>query len=176
METCCLCGGKITTFRDKPYKYDECGIEVNIYGLSQHVCEGCGETFVSIPQVQKLHRVIGRTICEQRKALLLPEEIRFLRKDLHLKGNQLAHILGADPATISRWENGKQQIGETQDRLLRAIYLMYATEETERKNMSSILDVFASIPAKRKEVKEKQGIIINPPEWLVGNQGLCEVC
>lgn len=174
MKKCCLCGGEIATFRDKPYKYTESGLDIKIYGLSQHQCKGCGETFVSIPNIQKLHRVIGRTICEQRKALLLPEEIKFMRKDLHLKGKQFANILGVDASTVSRWENGKQQIGETQDRLFRAIYLMYASEQAENVG-TGILDVFSCLPAKRKNIKKKE-IILNPPEWLLENQNLCEAC
>jgi DNA-binding transcriptional regulator YiaG len=39
-------------------------------------------------------------------------------KELGLKAKDLAASLGVEDATVSRWENGKQQIGEGSDRLL----------------------------------------------------------
>jgi putative transcriptional regulator len=71
--------------------------------------------------VKKLHRAIGNDICRRKKSLLVAEEIKFLRKELRLKAKELAAILGVTDSTMSRWENGKKQIGEGQDRLLRSI-------------------------------------------------------
>ncbi len=130
MNICSFCGGDIKVIKDKPYHYDECGLDVTLCGVTQYECTECEETYVSLPNIQQLHRIIGAHICEKGKALLQPEEIRFLRKDLHMRAKQMARVLGTTPQALSRWENGRKPIGETHDRLFRAVYMMYASEPT----------------------------------------------
>lgn len=131
MEKCYVCGNALEVIKDKPYEYTECGLPVLLLGITQYRCGSCGEEYAAIPAPEKLHKLIGLEICRSRKALLLPEEIKFLRKELGLKAKDLAASLGVEDATVSRWENGKQQIGEGSDRLLRALYLSCA-EETQQ--------------------------------------------
>jgi putative transcriptional regulator len=166
MDHCYVCDGNIKVIKDKPYLYDECGLDVTLLGITQYKCQACGETYASIPNMNKLHRVIGANICEKRKALLQPEEIKFLRKDLHLRAKGLSQILGVTPQTLSRWENGKKKIGEAHDRLFRSIYMMYASEKAKHMVRDSVIDVFKALPAKRKDIKNPKGITLNPPEWL----------
>lgn len=166
MEHCYTCGGKIKTVKDKPYKFNECGLDVVLIGITQYECESCGETYAAIPGIQKLHRVIGAYICEKRKALLRPEEIKFLRKDLQLKAKDLSQLLGVAPPTVSRWENGKKEIGEAHDRLLRSLYMMYASEQAQHMICDGVINIFKELPAKRKEIKQTKEIVLNPPEWL----------
>ena len=123
METCHSCGKSLRVVKDKPYHYDESGLDVVLCGVTQYVCDSCGESYASIPNMQKLHRFIGTLICEKRKALLRPEEIKFLRKDLHLKAKELAQTLGVTPQSVSRWENGKKEIGRAscRERVFRSV-------------------------------------------------------
>ena len=173
MKKCVECGGKITSFKNKPYTYDECGLDVIIHGLTQFKCETCGEVYVSLPNIEKLHRVIGGFICSQRKSLLTSAEIKFLRKDLHLKSKELASALGIRPETISRWENDKEPIGETQDRLLRSIYMNYASESANSVICHGVVQMFSGLPRERSKIKSPKKIELNPTDWLGAGMELC---
>ena len=168
MDKCHVCGESLKVIKDKPYEYTECGLDVVLLGVTQYHCDSCGEEYAAIPNPRVLHKIIGTDICKNKKALLLPEEIRFLRKELNLKAKDLADSIGVDDSTVSRWENGKQQIGEGSDRLLRALYLGCIEEPcTEKERCSNILDVFKSFPIQRKKIKERKKISLNSQDWLM---------
>lgn len=173
MESCYSCGKKIEVIKDEPYHYDECGLDVVLHGITQYKCKSCGESYASIPNMQKLHRVIGAYICQKRKALFQPDEVKFLRKDLHLRAKELSQLLGVTPQTVSRWENGRKEIGEAHDRLLRSLYLMYAAEEDQHMICSGVINTFKGLPSKRKEIKQPKEISLNPAEWLSGFGEFC---
>ena len=164
MEKCYVCGNALEVIKDKPYEYTECGLPVLLLGITQYRCGSCGEEYAAIPAPEKLHKLFGLEICRSRKALLLPEEIRFLRKELGLKAKDLAASLGVEDATVSRWENGKQQIGQGSDRLLRAVYLNWADVDQDRRG---ILEMLKSFPKQRKTIKEPSQISFNPQDWLM---------
>lgn len=173
MKKCVECGGKTVSIKNKPYRYDECGLDVVLHGVTQFKCEHCKEVFVSLPNVEALHRVIGGFICSKRKALLAPAEIKFLRKDLHLKSKELACVLGVRPETVSRWETGKETVGETQDRLLRSLYMNYASEKANNVLCRGLVQMFSELPRGRKEVKSPKKIELNPTDWLGAGMELC---
>ena len=174
MKKCVECGGKTIPVKNKPYLYDECGLDVILHGVTQFKCEKCKEVYVSLPSIDGLHRVIGGFICSKRKALLTPAEIKFLRKDLHLKSKGLASALGIRPETVSRWERGKEPIGETQDRLLRSIYMNYASEKANNVICHGLVQMFSELPRERKKVKSPKQIELNPTDWLSAGMELCE--
>ena len=154
MEKCYSCGNNIKIIKNQPYKFNECGLNVILYGITQYNCPTCNESYASISNLPKLHRVIGTHICQKRKALLQPAEIKFLRKDLHLKAKELAITMGVTLSTVSRWENGKKEIGEADDRLLRSMYMMYAYEQAQHIICKDTLELFKELPAKRKKIKQ----------------------
>ncbi len=173
MKVCYSCGSKIKVIRDQPYKFNECGLNVVLYGITQYECPNCKETYAAIPNVSKLHRIIGTHICRERKALLAPEEVKFLRKDLLLKAKELALIMGVTASTVSRWENGRKDIGEAHDRLLRSIYMMYATEQSQHIICEGALNLFRELSLKRKQIKQEKEISLNPQEWMNKNFTHC---
>ncbi len=173
MKKCVECGGKTGSIKNKPYRYDECGLDVVLHGVTQFRCEHCKEVFVSLPGIEALHRAIGGFICSKRKALLTPAEIKFLRKDLHLKSKELASALGVRPETVSRWETGKETIGETQDRLLRSLYMNYASEKANNVICHGLVQMFSELPRERKEVKSPKKIELNLADWLGAGMELC---
>jgi putative zinc finger/helix-turn-helix YgiT family protein len=175
MKKCIECGGETLPVKNKPYMYDECGLEVVLYGITQFKCMQCRETYVSLPNVEALHRAIGGAVCSKRKALLTPDEIKFLRKDLHLKSKELAGVLGVRPETVSRWETGKEAIGETQDRLLRSIYMNYASEKANNVLCHGVVQMFSELPRERKKIKSPKKIELNPTDWLAAGMELCGV-
>jgi DNA-binding transcriptional regulator YiaG len=70
--------------------------------------------------MEKLHLLLGRELC-CKKDLLTGQEAKFIRKELHMKSKEMAQALGVTASTVSRWENDKEPIGETHDRLLRSL-------------------------------------------------------
>ena len=173
MQKCLECGGEIRTVKNLPYHYDESGLDVVLYGITQFQCRSCGENYVSLPNIERLHRTIGGFICAQRKALLTPAEIIFLRKDLHLKSKEMAALLGVRPETISRWERGKEEIGETQDRLLRSIYMNYASEKANNVICHGVVQLFTDLPRERAKIKTPQAIELNSSDWLGPEMEFC---
>lgn len=174
MEKCAICGGEMTVTKDKPYDYPIGGLQVTILGIPQYTCNECGEEFATIPNPEALHKMIGLDICKNKKGLLQPEEIVFLRKELSLNATGLASVLGVSPSTLSRWENGKQTIGEGYDRMLRMSYLTCFDEPCPKDTRcNKILSIFSDLPQKRRSIKEKTTILINPQEWLTPTIACC---
>ena len=68
--------------------------------------------------------------------------------------------------TISRWERGKEEIGETQDRLLRSIYMNYASEKANNVICHGVVQLFTDLPRERAKIKTPQAIELNSSDWL----------
>jgi putative zinc finger/helix-turn-helix YgiT family protein len=165
MNECILCGANnVEVIKDKPYNYKEGGIEVTLHGLTQYYCQACDETFTPIPAPKKLHQATGQIICDTNKSLLTGDEIKFLRKTMELGSKELAKIMGVNVSTVSRWENNKKEIGDSNDRLLRSIFMLeYPCLST------NTCDRLKEMPAKRKKIKNKNILSLNPAEWLMNN-------
>jgi putative zinc finger/helix-turn-helix YgiT family protein len=164
--TCFQCGGELQTIKDRPYHYTESGLDnVVIFGINQYECKACDEIFVSIPKLEQLHLLLGRELC-CKKGLLSGQEIRFLRKEIHMKGKELANALGVTPPTISRWENDREEIGETQDRLLRSLYMLFASEQTAEVLHKDAVRLFSELPRKRKRAKKPTRLEFTPADWM----------
>lgn len=104
------------------YPYTICGLD-NIFilnGYNQSYIDG--EEFVSVVDVDGLHRAIGRHLVLHRKSLS-PKEVRFLRKTMELTQAELAAKLGNDSQSIARWEKGTCEMPGTAEKLLRATFL-----------------------------------------------------
>ncbi len=168
MEKCPICGDAINVIRDQPYEYKQSGLNVLLLGITQYSCDGCGEHFAAIPNSEQLHTTIALDICKNKKALLLPKEIKFLRKELGLKGTELARAMGVEPSQISRWENNKATISEGNDRMLRMIYRSSVEKPCrDEDNKARIISFLTSLPTKRKQVDEQHTIELNPQEWMI---------
>ena len=106
----------------EPYRYTACGLDsvylLNGYKLYQ-LEDGEG---VSVRDLEGLHRAIGRNLAAQSE-LLKPKELRWFRMHLDLTQDKLAELLGCDSETVARWEKGDGTASETQDQLIRLLYL-----------------------------------------------------
>ena len=117
---CHACGKEMRHYRGD-HALTELGLDnFVLVGADQWDC-ACGEHVVEIPHIPELSKAIGKELLNKR-GLLSGPEIRFLRKNMGLKGLELAKLMGVDNATLSRWEAGSQPISQTSDRLLRLIY------------------------------------------------------
>lgn len=164
MKKCCQCGGDTEKVRDITYHYVESGLsDVHLHGLVQYRCLKCGEVAVEIPKIKALHRLIARDIiCKQE--MLSGAEVRFLRKELGMKGKEVAEILAIEPETYSRWENGKQSVAPCHDRQLRLIYILNASEEEGKiihRNIRNMLKKMAVLPPSSTKID------VVPQEWII---------
>ncbi|MCB2186441.1 MAG: helix-turn-helix domain-containing protein [Deltaproteobacteria bacterium] len=129
---CPTCGREMAS-RLGTHHYIESGLpNVWLKGVETHSCV-CGEEMVGIPRLAQLNSRIGRDLLT-KPFLLNGPEIRFLRKNMGVLAKELAELMAVAPETISRWENDKQAIEASNDRLLRLIYagrkgLKYAETE-----------------------------------------------
>ena len=118
---CAVCGGGLV-HREGSHHYTECGLDkVYLEGIDIAKCTKCREEFISLPRVPELHNFIGLTLI-QKKTLLNGKEIRFFRKNLGLSSKKFAKYLSVNNATLSRWENDRQDLTLSHDRLIRIVY------------------------------------------------------
>ncbi len=165
-KTCFKCGGELQVNKDKPYYYTESGLDnVVLYGINQYKCQSCNETFVSIPMMEELHLLLGRELC-CKKGLLSGKEAKFIRKEIHMKAKEMAQALGVTASTVSRWENDKEPIGETHDRLLRSLYMLYASEKTDKVLHRDSVYIFSNLPTKRKRLQRTTKLEFSPADWM----------
>lgn len=140
---CPTCGEPMDCRRET-YQYTGAGLD-NVFLTDAQVCHcACGESMVGLPALPALHQRIGELLVA-KPSLLTGPEIRFLRKNLRLNGQELAHWLGVDRATIYRWESGAQTVGKAHDRLLRLIYAAVKRMSTEH-----VIESFQGIEPRQK--------------------------
>lgn len=111
---------------------------VRLEGVEIRTCESCGERYEVIPRIAHLNRQLV-TMLTGKRAMLAPEEVRFLRKSIGWSGRDFAAHMGVDPATVSRWENGHEPMSATADRLLR-MFVVHVTPVTDY-DAGSLTDV-----------------------------------
>jgi putative zinc finger/helix-turn-helix YgiT family protein len=103
------------------YFYKESGLNnVVLENISVYRCE-CGEYLASIPAIIGLNSIIALNLIK-KKTFLKGEEIKYLRKNAGLNAKLFAEYIGVDKSTLSRWENNKQSIDKSNDRLIRFVY------------------------------------------------------
>ncbi len=125
---CDTCQGNIVTKTRETYHYTESGLD-NVYlkHIEVRVCESCGEENLRISNILKLHETIARGVALQ-PCQIRGQDVRFLRKQLGYSAKQWATFLRIDVSTLSRWENGQQEIGPQSDALIRLLYFRLLDE------------------------------------------------
>jgi transcriptional regulator with XRE-family HTH domain len=73
---------------------------------------------VAVPDAEELAAAVALSLCFM-PARLTGAEVRFIRRVLGMTGQDLAAAVEMDPATLSRWENGKQSVGGWADKAIR---------------------------------------------------------
>jgi putative zinc finger/helix-turn-helix YgiT family protein len=143
--TCIECGGLLES-ELADHRFIESGLPyVVLKGVEVRTCHDCGEQEIGIPYLEGLLSTLAETLAAG-KARLKGAEVRFLRKHLELSGCEFAAVMGVEPETVSRWENDRQPISKTAERLLRLIVRVHGPR---RKQDVSFLRALASKPAKR---------------------------
>ena len=106
----------------EPYHYTECGLD-NIYLRSGfEFSEFEGEQYVSISNIEGLHKRIALDIVCQRK-VIAGAEIRFLRSEAELTQAALAEYLRVTDQQVANCEKGKSNLTGGADVALRFFFL-----------------------------------------------------
>lgn len=112
-------------FRTLPsYEEDGLGLPYAVTlvdAAEEEVDDQTGEVIgVSVPDIEGLAAAvaIARVLVPVG---LLPQEVRFLRDVLDMGSAEMAKALSMDPSTYSRWENGKQGVGQWADKQIRLV-------------------------------------------------------
>jgi transcriptional regulator with XRE-family HTH domain len=73
---------------------------------------------IAIPDSEELAAAVALALCFM-PVRLLGAEVRFIRRVMGMSGQDLAAAVEMDPATLSRWENAKTEIGAWADKAVR---------------------------------------------------------
>ena len=120
---CLECGGALRTAQ-RPYRYRfEGGLSVTLENATVMTCVACGAESVAIHAPARLHRAVAEAVV-RKASRLAASEVAFLRHHLDMTGEQMARHLGVSKTSVSRWETGREPIGQVPDRLLRTLVLL----------------------------------------------------
>lgn len=148
---CPICNKKMTVKKD-PYHYSESGLD-NIFLMTDVYKCSCGEVIADIPNIYGLHELIAKALVK-KVSMLTSKEIKFLRKKMHLKATALADILGVSKVTVSRWENGVENMGIANDKLIRFLYTQMFQEKCQE-----IIDFIDNVKEIRPSARSRKIII-----------------
>ncbi|MBZ9739795.1 MULTISPECIES: helix-turn-helix domain-containing protein [unclassified Mesorhizobium] len=118
----------------EPLHYQDCGLD-NIYlsnGFSVDTVDG--EEYLTVKDMDGLHRAIGLHIVLERKAPS-GKELRFLRGELDMSQADLARVLGVTDQSVARWEKGQCEANGPAVLSLRMIYLLSLLPPKEREEV-----------------------------------------
>ena len=73
---------------------------------------------IAIPDAEELAAAVALALCFL-PTRLCGAEVRFIRRVVGMTGQELAAAVEMDPATLSRWEHGKQDVGGWADKAVR---------------------------------------------------------
>ena len=126
MTKCPECGKKIE--RKTIHEFSD-GVILGVSGVVlvdsviRYRCPACGFEATSIPRQSELGpaMAVARVKHPQK---LAGRDIRFLRKEMGLTAKALAEKIGVHGETVSRWENEREPIGPSSEKLLRLMVLI----------------------------------------------------
>ena len=138
------------------YHYTECGLE-NVWLCNGFTAgsDAYGE-WVSIHDMEGLHRVIGRALAS-KPGNLTGKEIRFLRIEMDFSQGFLADLLGVTESTWRNWEHNRSAISGPADRLLRQLYLEFCKETSSlRKQCEELSQLNHELHSINLELEESE--------------------
>lgn len=144
---------------DAPFHYRRSGLD-NIYLLNgfEESFED-GERYVTVLDVDGLHKAIGVHLVTNRKTLA-PKEIRFLRRTLDLTQAEMGRLIGQSDQQIARWEKGENNINGPADRLLRLMFVY-----TLLKGEGDLVEFLQKLDALDSFPEEKVEFCIDGDDW-----------
>jgi DNA-binding transcriptional regulator YiaG len=119
--------------------------DVTVADLAIEHCPACGATEEVWPEMEPMYRALAAAILA-KPYRLTGAEVRVLRNVLGWTAVELAAHLGVSSSQVSRWENDREPIGPTADRMLRAILAL-------REGVSLSTDRLAAISRERRPLR-----------------------
>lgn len=130
-----------------PYRFVGSGLpHVFLVGIRWRACTSCKTEGPVIPRLGELLGLIAHLLLDKGERLTGPE-LRYLRKHAGLSAVEFAALLLIDPATLSRVEAGKQDLGASADKLSRAIVLAEIAREEQEEDLRGFLLRRQRLPA-----------------------------
>ncbi|MBI5194837.1 MAG: helix-turn-helix domain-containing protein [Nitrospirae bacterium] len=148
---CPVCGKK-TIKKSALHHYTESGLDNVFLETDVYKCK-CGEVIPNIPNIYGLHGLIAKDLV-RKDSPLTGNELKFLRKQMNLKANELAQILSVHKVTVSRWENEAEKISIGYDKLIRFLYTQMLQEKC-----NNIVKIVADIKEIRSGAKREKIVI-----------------
>lgn len=119
---CSDCGQPATIIRGN-YEFPESGLKnVVLCGIELVHCDACGNEDPIIPAMNSLFRTLALALVN-KPYRLAGEEVRFLRKYLHLTQDKFSRLLHIDKTTLSKWENDDDPVGTQSDLAIRMLVM-----------------------------------------------------
>ena len=138
---------------DEKYHYRECGLD-DVYLVNGFTrFKTARGTSIAIENIDMLHKAIGTYLCDQARELS-GKEIKFLRRELMLSQERLAHLVGVKEQTVHRWEAEKNRMPRSTEALLRRLYL-----EQVKSDSDSLRDLLKRIADLEDEIHHRQEMI-----------------
>lgn len=161
IEKCERCGGPLVTRTVPEFRNDALiGIPgvVIVNAVEETRCEKCGQlaaTGFSDLEGLLAAVAVARVMAPHK---LSAADVRFLRKVLGWSSKELAEKLEVRNETVSRWENNKEPVGPTSEKLLRLIVAEFVAEkapavEVDEKSIASMRIRAARPSGKRHEMR-----------------------
>jgi len=133
-KVCPICGKQSMSIKTGEYHFEPPenipGGEMVMKDTSWEECVECGEKILSADLEAKLEKERYK-----RLGLLLPEEIKEIRKRAGLSQTEIAKVLGVGEKTYTRWESGCSLQNKSSDNLIRLMDMnaeIFAQLEAER--------------------------------------------
>ncbi|CAN2039679.1 HTH cro/C1-type domain-containing protein [Candidatus Magnetomoraceae bacterium gMMP-15] len=137
---CSNCKSKKFVEKRGQHHFLESGLNnVFLQNVAIDECMNCGEKIISITNPNALMKKISTSIILKPYKLDGPE-IKFLRKNLYLKIQEFAQLLGVAPVMESDWEKSQTEPTDSEDRLIRIIYAQYAKVDESTKDC--LMEIF----------------------------------
>ncbi len=152
---CLDCEAIVKIRRNQTVAYDFGGLpDVALRGIDVKICAN-GHRECVLPKLDDLHKAITHALVVKR-ARLMPNEIRFMRKFLGWSQVDFASRMGVAPESASRWEAGSVTMAPTAERLLRLMVLTLKPLAHYK-----FLDVFATLGTKREPARMRVRFVAN---------------
>ncbi|MGO8068713.1 helix-turn-helix domain-containing protein [Rhizobium leguminosarum] len=156
--------------REEPLHYKDCGLD-NIYLKNGFNVENHdGEQYLTVTDIDGLHKAIGMHIVLGRKAPS-GQELRFIRNELGMSQSDLARVLDISDQSVARWEKGKCEANGAAVFALRLVYLLSLIPKKEQPLiLQDILQRFKKL-MEEDETTDEIVLSYSGKQWL--NPVLC---
>ena len=124
-----------------------------------------GEIYLSIADLDGLHRAIGLRIVLTKKAPT-GDEMRFLRNELDMSQSDLGKIIGVSDQSIARWEKSQTDIPGPAVFSVKFLYLFALMPAEDRSELGSALINLAMELGQADEISDRMEFTFAGAHWV----------